>query len=126
MKKLLMVVCTLAMIIGLSGCTTKTYEIEIVIPAGNTDEIVYAKEELKPIRNNIIVKVGTGFSDGALYLKPVALTDNSRLEGKYITKGVNAKLEVSKDESYHLGLSLINESDEDLVVSVFVTNIEIK
>lgn len=121
--KLLLCVLMSFMIIG---CTTKTYEIEIVIPAGNTDEIVYAKEELKPIRNNVVVKVGTGFSDGALYLKPVALTDNSRLEGKYITKGVNAKLEVSKDESYHLGLSIINEGDEDLVVSVFVTNIEIK
>ena len=104
-----------------------TYNIKIVVPAGNEEEFVYSDEEISPTRSRIIVNSGEYLGDMEVILKPVEVKqENAYDQAAYLMSGMFINLEAEKGGWFKIGVNVQNPTDEDLIVSVQVQHIEVR
>ncbi|MBQ8664082.1 MAG: hypothetical protein IJ471_09535, partial [Eubacterium sp.] len=128
MKKYISVLLSMFCILSLVACGKKdTYEIEILIPAGSTEEFVYSDEEICPTGNKITISAGAGIADTEVILKPVNETLETGYVAEYLTQGMPVELDAVKGEWFKIGVAMQNDSDKGpIAVSVEVEGVEVR
>lgn len=131
MKKLIAVLVAFFYLLALNGCSTKgeKYTIEIMIPAGSTEEFVYSEDIIRPMGKKIIISTGAGLGDTNVILKPVDETVETGYVATYLTQGMPTEFETVgvEDEWFRIGVSVQNDSDRGpIAVAVEVEGVEIR
>lgn len=130
MKKYIRIILSIVVILMFVGCGKKEkHEIEILIPAGSTEAIVYSEAEIRPVGNRITIWSGAGLGDTEVILKPVNENVETGYVGEYLTHGVPVEFDTGnvKDEWFKIGVSVQNDSDRGpIAVSVEVEGVEVR
>lgn len=128
MKKYIPIILSIICILSLAACgKSDSYEIEIVIPAGSKETVVYADEEISPTSDTIKISAGAGIVDTEVVLKPVQVKEeNAYDEMLYLTQGMPIKVEVEKGAWFKIGVAMQNDSDVDIAVNVKVEGVEVR
>lgn len=133
MKKLFVLVLTLACVLSLAGCgKNDTYKIKITVPAGTVgefvyqEEFIYSDEEISPIGNKITISSGEGMGDTEVVLKPIEVKEENAYEPTYLTPGMPVEMDVEKGAWFKIGISMQNPTDTDLTVYVEVEGVEVR
>lgn len=130
MAKRNVLLLTILCILVFAGCNKRnTYEIEISVPAGSTEEFVYSEEEIRPTGNKITISSGAGLGDTEVILQPVDETVESGYTATYLTRGMPVKFDTAnvQDEWFKIGVSVQNDSDRGpIAVSVQVEGAEVR
>ena len=130
MKKIITLLLVLICALGMVGCgKEEKHEIEILIPAGSTEAIVYSEAEIRPVGNRITIWSGAGLGDTEVILKPVNENVETGYVGEYLTHGVPVEFDTRNvnDEWFKIGVSVQNDSDRGpIAVSVEVEGVEVR
>ena len=128
MKKYISIILSMLFIFSLLGCGKKEkYEIEILVPAGSTEEFVFSDEEICPTGNTIKIWSGAGLGDTEVVLKPVKVKQENAYEPEYLTHGMPVKMDVEKGGWFKIGVSVQNDSNKGpIAVSVEVEGVEVR
>ena len=119
--------CVIVAVCFLTNPRQDSFDIRIVVPAGSQQTVVYADEEISPLGNAITVTAGDGLEDTQVYLKPVEVkTETAFDEPAYLTPGKPVKMAAEKGAWFKIGVSVQNETDEDIVVYINVKNVEVR
>ena len=129
MKTKYIVLVVLMLLLSLTGCSKKKYEIKIVIPPGTTEfvyqeDFVYSNEEISPTRNKIIIASGEGLGDSEVVLKPIKVKEENAYEPTYLTPGMPVEMDVEKGAWFKIGVAVQNPTDVPITVSVIVEGVE--
>lgn len=120
-------VCAVAAVCFLYSSRQDSFEIQITVPAGSQEYFVYSDEEISPTRSQIIVSSGENLADTTVILKPIEVhQENAYDEPAYLTPGMPVKIDTEKGGWFQIGVSVQNPTDQDIVVSVHVKNIEVR
>ncbi len=120
-------VCAVAAVCFLYKSSQDSFDIQITVPAGSREYFVYSDVEISPTRNQIIVSSGDGLSDTTVILKPIEVhQENAYDEPSYLTPGMPVKMNAEKGGWFQIGVSVQNPTNQDIVVSVRVKNIEVR
>ncbi len=120
-------VCAVAAVCFLYSSGQDSFEIQITVPAGSQEYFVYSDVEISPTRNQIIVSSGENLADTTVILKPIEVhQENAYDEPAYLTPGMPVKMDAEKGAWFQIGVSVQNSTDQDIVVSVQVKNIEVR
>lgn len=121
------VACAAVAVCFLTNPRQDSFDIKIVVPAGSQESFVYSDEEISPTRNQIIIASGDHLGDTEIMLKPVEVQqENTYGEPAYLTPGMPVKMDAEKGAWFKIGINMQNPADEDIVVYVNVTNIEVR
>lgn len=104
----------------------KSYDIKITIPAGSNEAFIYSEEELLATKDKIIITSGKGLGDSEVILKPIEAKEENVYKATYITHAMPVEMSVEKGTWFKLGVNVQNPTDEDIVVYVNVTNVELR
>lgn len=130
MKKYILVLLSIVCILSLTACGKEdTHEVEILIPAGSTEEFVYSDEEIRPTGNKITISSGAGLGDTEVILKPVNENVETGYVATYLTRGMPVEFDTANvnDEWFKIGVSVQNDSDQGpIAVSVEVEGVEVR
>ncbi|MBQ8858053.1 MAG: hypothetical protein IJ024_07930 [Lachnospiraceae bacterium] len=127
MRKYITIILSMICMLSLAACgKNDTYEIEIVIPAGSTEEFVYSDEEISPKRDTLTISTGTGIADTEVVLKTVEVKEENAYEPEYLTRGMPVKMDVEKGAWFKIGVAIQNPSDTDMTVSVEVEDVDVR
>lgn len=130
MKKYLKICFISLCVLMLAACGKKEkYTIEILVPAGSTEDFVYSDEEINPIGSKIKIWAGAGLNDTEVILKPVSENIETGYVAEYLTHGVPVEFDVDnkKDQWFKIGVSVQNDSDRGpIAVSVEVEGVEVR
>lgn len=111
----------------LSSCIkNNVYEIGITIPVGSTEEFVYSDEEISPRGRRITVSAGDGLGDTEVWLKVIECKEENSYEPTYLTPGMPVVMDVEKGAWFKVGVSVQNETDENITVYVVVEGIDVR
>ena len=109
--------CLVVAVCFLTNPRQDSFTIGITVPAGSQEAVVYADEEISPLGNSITVTAGDGLGDTQVYLKTVEVqTETAYDEPAYLTPGMPVKMDVEQGGWFKIGVSVQNETDEDIVV----------
>lgn len=133
MKRLVSIVLILVCIFSLSGCgKNDTYKISITVPAGTAGEVtyiedfIYSDEEISPIGDTITVSSVEGLPDTEVVLKPIEVKEENAYERTYLTPGMPVEMDVEKGAWFKIGISMNNDTDEDITFYVEVEGVEVR
>ncbi len=119
--------CAVAAVCFLTDPKQDIYDIRIVIPAGSKELFVYSDEEISPTKNRIIISSGDNLGDTEVMLRPVEVREeNAYDEAVYLTPGMPVKMDAEKGAWFQIGVNMQNPTDEDIVVSVRVKNVQVR
>lgn len=114
-------------VLFLTNPENNTYEITFHIPAGCEGALVFADEEISPLKTNISFLVGREIGDNEIVLKGVEVTEeNVYKEPMYVTPGLPARIEVEKGAWYQVGFWVSNDTAEEKTVHVTVEDVEVR
>lgn len=133
MKRLVSIVLILVCIFSLSGCgKNDIYKISITVPAGTAGEFtyiedfIYSDEEISPIGDTITVSSVEGLPDTEVVLKPIEVKEENAYERTYLTPGMPVEMDVEKGAWFKIGISMNNDTDEDITFYVEVEGVEVR
>lgn len=130
MKKYIATMLSILCIVSLIRYGEKEkYEIDILVPAGSTEEFVYSDEEIRPTGRKIKIWSGAGLGDTEVILSPVNENVETGYVGEYLTHGMPVEFDTAnvKDEWFKIGVSVQNDSDRGpIAVSVEVEGVEVR
>lgn len=127
MKKWLCWSVLCCLLLGLGGCRQDEFNIDITIPAGSTEMVCYADEEISPKKGSFLVSAGEGLGDTMVYLEPVEVQDeNAYDEGVYLTPGMPVKIEAEKGGWFRIGVSVQNPTEEDRKVYLHLKGVDLR
>ena len=127
MKRLAALFLTFIMALSFSGCAKdNTFTLEITIPAGNTDTIIYSDNEISPRKNTLEIVETESFGDADVSLMPIEDNKDGDYSVQYITPGIATKFDVEPGCWYRIGVRVGNSSDEDRVISIEVQNVNLR
>ena len=133
MKRLVSIVLILVCIFSLSGWgKNDTYKISITVPAGTAGEFtyiedfIYSDEEISPIGDTITVSSVEGLPDTEVVLKPIEVKEENAYERTYLTPGMPVEMDVEKGAWFKIGISMNNDTDEDITFYVEVEGVEVR
>ncbi len=88
---------------------------------------MYSDAEISPTKSQIIISSGENLADTTVILKPIEVhQENAYDEPAYLTPGMPVKMNAEKGGWFQIGVSVQNPTDQDIVVSVHVKNIEVR
>ncbi len=120
-------VCAVAAVCFLYRSSQGGFDIQITVPAGSQEYFVYSDEEISPTKSQIIISSGENLADTTVILKPIEVHQESAYdEPAYLTPGMPVKMDAEKGAWFQIGVSVQNPTDQDIVVSVHVKNIEVR
>ena len=133
MKKLMVLVVTLACVLSLVGCgKNSTYEIGIVLSpdeievGGYQEGLDYSDEEISPIGNKIVIYGTQSLGDASIALVPTESDEKTEYQPTYITPGLSVEFEVEAGKWYKIGVAKYNDSGTDKIVYVEVKGVEVR
>lgn len=127
MKRLMIFIIAVSFVFALTGCNKNNrYDIKIVVPAGSGEGFVYSDTEISPTKNQIIISSGNGLGDTEVVLKTIEVKEENSYEPTYLTPGMPVTMDVEKGAWFKVGVSVQNPTNEDIVVYVNVTNVEVR
>ena len=127
MKKLMLSVMMFVMALGLVSCGRgEDHTIEIVIPAGTWDTIVYADEEISPKKDTLKISAGAGITSSDVVLLPVEVTEENAYEPMYLQQNEPVKMDVEKNAWFKIGVAIQNPSNHDIAVAIEVEDVELR
>jgi len=103
-----------------------SYEISITIPAGSMESYVYSDEEIMTKKKQITITTGKNLGDTEVKLLPVEMNEERVYESTYLTTGIPVKMNVESYAWFKIGVNIQNPTDQDMVVSVNVSGIEVR
>lgn len=119
--------CAVVTVCFLTDPKQDSYDIKIVVPAGNQERFVYSQEEISPTRRQIVISSGDNLGDTEVVLEPTeARQENAYDESAYLTPGMPVRMEAEQGGWFRVGVNVQNSTDEDLVVFVHIRNIEVR
>lgn len=124
MKKYLAAMLLLTIPMLLPGCFRTVTRVDFVIPAGTESQVIYSDMEVSPKTDYIEIASGENLGDTSVSLKQVG--DETQNEGEYLTTGVRVRLSAEQGTWYRIGIIGHNPGDQDITVSVMVTNAEVR
>ncbi|OUP04275.1 hypothetical protein B5F36_05125 [Anaerofilum sp. An201] len=98
------------------------HRIDITVPAGST-AAVYSDTEVCPRQSTVYVRPGEGLGDAEAVLTPV---DGGETVSAYITPGIQMGLKVEKGAWYRVGLTMQNDTDRPVQVSVILRGVQVR
>lgn len=117
--------CFIVAVCFLTSPKKNTFDIQIVIPAGSQKDVVFSDNEISPIKDEIVITEVDNLSDTEVILTAVdSKLENGYDNRAYITPGMETKVELEKGGWYKIGISLKNDTDQDIIVTFNVKNIE--
>lgn len=120
-------VCAVTAVCFLTNPARDSFDIKIVIPAGNQEYFVYSHEEISPTKRQIIVSSGSNLGDTEVILKPVEVKEeNAYDEATYLTPGMPVRMNAERGAWFQIGVSVPNPTEEDKVVFVKVKHINVR
>ncbi len=120
-------VCAVAAVCFLFSSSQDSFDIQITVPAGSREYYVYSDEEISPTKSQIIVSSGENLADTTVILKPIEVhQENAYDEPAYLTPGMPVKMDAEKGAWFQIGVSVQNSTNQDIVVSVHIKNIEVR
>lgn len=124
------VVCT-ALAVGLMTNPKQTEpesaKIKIVIPAGSNDQIVYSEEEISPREDHVFLSTeDITLHHTAVVLKPVEVHQEYAYDDPFRLSDTSIRMDAEKGVWYKIGIWMENPTDEDIVVYVDITNVEVR
>ena len=102
------------------------FDIEIVIPAGNQAQYVYADVEISPTKNHIIISSDEQAEDTEVYLKTIQVRMEMAYEPISLKAGIPARIGAEKGGWFRIGVSGQNPTDADVVMRLTVENVEVR
>lgn len=126
MKKFALFIVLSLCLFSLQGCGSAEVPVNITILSGSTEEFVFSDEEISPFKNQITITSGEGLADTEVILHPVECKEENAYEPAYLTPGMAVKMDVEKGAWFKIGVSVQNPTDEDIVVSVNVTDAHVR
>ena len=120
------IVCVGVAVCFLTNPKQDSYTLRIVVPAGSQEKFVYTDEEVSTIRNSIKIWSGDGLGDTEVILSPVNKTTETRYTATYLTHGMPVEFDAEKDTWFKIGVNMQNSTNEDIIVSVEVENVEVR
>ena len=127
MKKSNVVILLLIFLFLLVGCNTKLdYNIKIVIPAGSQGEFVYSDEELSPVKDQLSVKSIDIPEEAKFVLTATEDSADKKFECANFPKGEPMVIHVENGTWVKIGISMQNQTDEDLVVMINLEKAKVK
>lgn len=128
-KIIISIICIIVIaILGIMFLLTreKSNEIKIIIPAGSNERFAYSDLEISPKKSKITIISGEGLGDTEIVLKPIEVKEENTYEPTYITPGMPVKMNVEKGAWFKVGVNVQNPTDEDIIVYVNVTDVELR
>lgn len=121
------VVCVIVCICFLTDPVKRSFDIKVVIPPENTDEIVYADEMIIPKGNYVKNTTGLGLGDCEVVFVP-QVSENENLENisSYLTPGMSVKLKTHSGMLYRVGIKAENNLGIDKTVYLKVENVDVQ
>lgn len=128
MKKGLLAAALLLMMALCSGCGGGSYDVAVTVPAGSTgEEIVWSASEISPRRSSVKLSCGENLGECGVYLLSAEMEEKSAYDrGAYLTPGVSAKVEAEKGGWFRVGVSMGNDTEEDVTVFVHVEHVDVR
>lgn len=125
-KKLLTAVLLLTMVLC-TGCGGRDHDVRVVIPAGSTaEEMAWSEEEISPQSSRVKLSAGDGLGDCSVMLQPTEVETETAYEPVYLTPGISTEIKAEKDGWFRVGVAMINDTDQDLTVTVHVEDVEVR
>ena len=129
MKKKLIIIISIVVIIAVavgiylhSNRQTK-FDISITVPAGSQEDFVYSDEIICPIGDTITISAGENLGDTEVVLLPVKVKEKTAYEPTYLTHGMPVKIDVEKGAWFKVGISMQNNTAEDIEEYVTVEGV---
>lgn len=128
MKKRFLAAGLLLVLVLCTGCASSEYEISVVVPAGSTgEEICWSEEEISPRKDHITLSGGEQLWDCAVSLLPTQVQEErSYVESQYLTKGTSVKMEAEKGGWFRVGVSAINDTQQDRTIEIRVNPVDVR
>ncbi len=101
--------------------------VQIRIPAGSQEAVVYSDEEISPHGSYILVTPEDDLTSAEVYIKPIEVkTETAYDEPTPLTPGKASRIRLEKGGWFKIGVNLQNDTDEDMVVYLDVKNIALR
>ncbi len=128
MKKKVFAALMLLVLLLCTGCGGRDHDVKVVIPAGSTgEEMIWSDEEISPRSGSVKLSAGDGLGDCSVGLLPTeGKTETAYDESVYLTHGISEKLDAEKGAWFRVGVSMGNDTDQDLTVYVHVENVDVR
>ena len=129
MKKKLIIIISIVVIIAvavgiyLHSNRQTTFDISITVPAGSQEDFVYSDEIICPIGDTITISAGENLGDTEVVLLPVKVKEKTAYEPTYLTHGMPVKIDVEKGAWFKVGISMQNNTAEDIEEYVTVEGV---
>ncbi len=128
MKQILSLALTLIIALAFTGCSSDYQDIaiKIHIPAGSTEQFVYSDEEISTNSNTLTIAADADFVDTEIILKPIEVTEENAYEPIILTSEAPVEIDIEKGAWFKVGVAIQNETDEDMIVNINVSNIIVR
>lgn len=104
-----------------------SFRVQIRIPAGVQEAVLYSDEEISPHGSYILVTPENDLTNAEVYIKPVEVkTETAYDEPTPLTPGKASRIRLEKGGWFKLGVNLQNDTGKDIVVYLNVKNIELR
>jgi len=129
MKKKLFIIISIVVIIAVAvgvylyNQRQTSFDISITVPAGSQEDFVYSDEIICPIGQTITISAGENLGDTEVVLQPVKVKEKTAYEPTYLTHGMPVKIDVEKGAWFKVGISMQNNTAEDIEKYVTVDGV---
>lgn len=126
MKHFRIFLLSLTLLLFCAGCSVgPEHDIQITIPAHSTEGYFFSEEEISPRFSTVTLSPGKGLGDCAVGLRE---TDSSEFvsEPEYMTGGTSVKVKANRGTWYRVGVSTINDTDQDKIIYVQVKGADLQ
>ena len=126
MKKLIVLVLTVACLLSLTGCGRNKYTIGITVPAGNQDDFVFSDQEICPTGKKITISCGEGLGQTEVLLDTVEDILQTGYYAKPLAPGQSVSFDTDKGTWLKVGVNVANDADTDKTVYIEITGVEVR
>lgn len=120
---LAVIICAVTAVCFLTDPRQDDYTVQIVVPAGSREEVVYSDEQVCIAGNKIKIRAGEETGDTEVVLAAVSGGDTA---SAYLTPGMPVEFDAPKDTWFKIGVKMSNPSDEDIIVCLEAENVKVR
>ena len=128
MKKTVAAVLAVLFLLGFAGCIREeSYTLNLTIPAGNQDAVVYTHEAVRPKGDVLKISAGAGIAEAEMILLPAE--ENMKQESfspVILRQRHPVKIKVEKGSWYYIGIRKENPSDVPAAAEIIVSAADIR
>lgn len=115
-----------ALVLLTTGCQSTSTEINITVPAGNTNEFIYTDQEISPKRDKFKMSIKEGASEAGAVLKTVQVKEKTEYEPFYLQRNIPTEVTAEKGGWFKIGIALNNSTDKDITVTLKLDGVNVR